>query len=551
MGLADVWCRSGVPVSFMEVGSVSTYIKRKKGYGPKASLPAAYDEGLELFSTDTLEHTIDMNGERVRVNPPKDFNKIENRPDVDKIINSIATFKRLHEDVKIYGVHWDKTSSSMTRLYDSKDITTDTSNFVYAGSVNASYNNPFDALYPWSECKQCNVDLTAYRALSSGDDIRDAVVAWYGDPDFTTDGSNGFVGRYTPEFWYYGFEDGNGKVVLIADGEVDGFIHHLPAIRSHGFVVDDGNGGVTSDDGQPMTNVALSSIHSKATSGGFTLLDVYEYDADVALFMVEFASTDSQAKLGNGCSNLYNAPNFKVTAAATGATTVLVPVALKANCIPGATLSFATSNDGGDPAKRRTVVSVADYDSTYCQVTFTPSINLDTNTYVNIHGKNHADSIGNKSGYVGINGKNNAWYRGVILYGNRYQYLLGVARQTGTGHLWLCPAPECDSYDGLDTSAFTDTGIVILSPNSNSWQNVGDYSVPEGKLAAWGPIKTAASIVGDQQYCVTLATGNTVPFVGCGADDGAICGVLGGHWDGSPSYSWWSSAACLLLRSPT
>lgn len=535
----------------------TSHVPRDYGYGPASQIPSI-KEGREYIATDTLKHTFDANDKRIELNPPADWTEenpnhpsfISGKPDVYEALKELEEIRKINRNVRVYGVLWDKTSSSMQRIFDSADITTDTTNFVYSGSVNPNYNNPFDKIYPWSECKQCNVDLDLYRALESGDDIRNAVVAWCGDHDFTTDGSNGFVGRYTPEFWYYGYEKDNKKFIVIADGEVEGFIHHKPCIRSHGFAVDDGDGGVTSNDGQPLANMAVSTIHTKATSGGFTLLDIYEYDADVALFMVEFASTDSQTKLGNGCSNLYNAPNFKVTAAATGATTVLVPVSLKANCIPGATLSFATSNNGGDPAKRRTVVSVADYDSTYCQVTFTPSINLDTNTYVNIHGKNNADSIGNKSGYIGINSKNNAWYRGVILYGNRYQYLLGAARQTGTGHLWLCPAPECDSYDGLNTSAFADTGITILSPNSNSWQQVGDYSVPEGKLAAWGPIKTAALRTGDAQYCVTLSYENTVPFVGCDANAGAVCGVLDGLWSNSSSASWWHCVACLLLRSP-
>ena len=532
-----------------------TTVNYKSGYGVEAALPQTVTEGQLLFSTDTKKVTLDADGTRKRYNPPGDWNEtnstspafIQNKPDVESILEDLARLRAIQG--KMYGVVWDKTSSSMRRIFDAEGITTDTTNFVHLGNINSSYNNPFDLIYPWSDCKQCNVDLDLYRALVPGQDIRDCVTAWFGDPDFATDGSNGFVGRYTPEFWYYGFEDTRGKIIVVSDREVDGFLHHKPSIRSHGFAVDDGNGGVTSNDGQPLATVACSTIHSRATSCGFTLLDVYEYDADVALFMVEFASTDAQAKLGNGCSYLADNPNFKVTVAATGATTVLVPVALKANCIPGTTLDFATSNDGSDPAKRRTVVSVADYDSTYCQVTFTPSINLDTNTYVNIHGKNNADSIGNKSGYIGINSKNNSWYRGVILYGNRHNYLLGAARQTGTGHLWLCPAPECDSYDGLDTSAFEDTGITILSPNSNSWQNVGDYSIPEGKLAAWGPIKTAASIVGDQQYCVTLSTANTVPFVGSCAVKGAVCGVLSSRWQSNASYSWWDSSACLLLRS--
>ncbi len=533
-----------------------TTVNYKSGYGVEAALPQTVTEGQLLFSTDTKKVTLDADGTRKRYNPPGDWNEtnstspafIENKPDVESILEDLARLRAIQG--KMYGVVWDKTSSSMRRIFDAEGITTDTTNFVHLGNINSSYNNPFDLIYPWSDCKQCNVDLDLYRALVPGQDIRDCVTAWFGDPDFATDGSNGFVGRYTPEFWYYGFEDTRGKIIVVSDREVDGFIRHRASIRSHGFAVDDGNNGVTSNDGYPMCNVAVSTIHSKATSGGFTLLDVYEYDADVALFMVEFASTDAQSKLGDGCSNYFSNPNFKVTAAATGATTVLAPVSLQSLCFVGGGIVFSSSADSGGHGDYRTITSIESYDSTYCRINFTPSINLTTDMYINVLGKNNSDSIGNKSGYIGINGKNNAWYRGVILYGNRYQYLLGAARQTGTGHLWLCPASECDSYDGLDTSAFYDTGIVILSPNSNSWQNVGDYSVAEGKLAAWGPIKTAASVVGDQQYCVPLATGNTAPFVGCAASNGAYCGVLGGRWIYAPSHSWWFSAACLLLRSP-
>ena len=535
----------------------TTTIPQTRAMGAEADLPDEIVEGQLLYSYEGNEY-IDHDGVRTRLNPPGDWleadttspNYIANKPDFVSLLNEIDIGRREVGGVNLYGVLWDKTSSSMQRLYDSASITTDTTNFVYKGTINQSYDNPFDKIYPWSECKQCNVDLTAYRALSTGDDIRDAVTAWYGDPDFATDGSNGFVGRYTPEFWYYGYESEEGKFVLVADKEIPGFIHHLPSIRSHGFAVDDGNGGVTSNDGQPMTNVAVSSIHTKATAGGFTLLDVYEYDADVALFMVEFASTDSQAKLGDGCSNCFIESNMVLTNNYDNATELLFPAELLPYAVPGATLDFGSSKGAVVLADRRTVVSSESYNSTYCKIKFTPSISQTAYLYPSIHGVGNGDSLGNKSGYLGVNGKNNAWYRGVILYGNRYQYVLGVARQTGTGHLWLCPAPECDSYDGLDTSAFEDTGITVLSPSSNSWQQVGDYSIAEGKLSAWGPIKTAASIVGDQQYCVTLSSQNTVPFVGCVAYSGAICGVLGGIWGDIPSYSSWFHATCLLLRSP-
>ena len=527
---------------------MSKVVRRKKGYGAEADLPSEIIEGQELFATDTVKHTIDIDDERIRFNPPKDFNKIKNRPDVDTILNSIATFKRLNNDVKIYGVHWDKTSSSMTRLYDAAGITTDTSNFVYLGSVNENYDNPFDEIYPWSECKQCNVDLTAYRALGSGDDLLDCVVAWYGDPDFALDGSNGFVGRYTPEFWHYGYEDGLGKVILVADKEVEGFIHHKPSIRSHGFAVDDGNDGVTSNDGQPLTNIAVSSIHSRANDSGFTLRDIFEADAETALYMVEFASTDAQAKLGNGCSAGYYSPNFTVLENATGATTVLLPAAAKQYCIPGATLDFGASAGAVVLANRRTIVSAVDYGTTYVQVTFDKPLDLTTSMYPSIHGKNNADSIGNKSGYIGANDKNNAWYRGAIMYANRWQYTLGCYRQTGTNHIWLATPETADDYDAINTSQHYDTGIQLLTPSANSWQQVGDYAVPNA-LASIGPITKAATLTGDQQYVVVETNTNTVAFLGGYAGDGARCGVLCVSWSYAAGASGWGISAVALLRS--
>ena len=533
----------------------TTKQKRKFGYGGAAYLPNTVTEGQDLYATDTLKHTFDTNNQRLDLTPTPNWNEtnpdspafVRNKRSIDDILNEIETVRRIQNDTHIYGVKWDKTSSAMERIYDAAGITTDTTNFVYSGSVNANYNNPFDKLYPWSECKQCNVDLTLYRALSAGDDIRDAVVAWYGDNDFTTDGSNGFVGRYTPEFWYLGYERDNVKYIFIADKEVKGFIHHKPSIRSHGFAVDDGNGGVTSNDGQPMTNVAVSSIHSKATSCGFTLLDIYEYDANVALFMVEFASTDSQAKLGSGCSNYYS-PNFTVIAAETGATAVLLPAAGKNYYIPGATLDFATSKDGVDLSKRRTVVSSVVYNSDYCRVTFTPALDLTTNLYPSVHGMNNADSFGNRSGYIGNDTVNNAWYRGIIMHANRWVYTLGCYRRP-SNKIWLCPEELCDLYDAVDTSVCMDTG-VSLATNEDNWNRISDYSIVEGKLAAFGPISKIGSVAGDSQYYPYPSSSvEAVCFVGGSIDANSRSGVLCALFGFTAEFASLTISSVLLLKS--
>ena len=534
-------------------------VKYSSGYGPENKLPNSIVEGQLLFATDTRAKTLDADGVRIRFNPPGDWNEtdpdspayIANKPVFDDIINDLKALREIQGHM--YGVVWDKTSSAMRRLFDSEDITLDTTNFVYSGSVNDSYDNPFDDIYPWSECKQCNVDLDIYRSLGVRDDIRDCVVSWCGDPDFTTDGSNGFVGRYTPEFWYYGFEDTRGKIVVVADRPVEGFLHHKASIRSHGFAVDDGDGGVTSNDGQPLTNIAVSSIHSKANDCGFTLEDIYELDAHVALYMVEFASTDAQSKLGNGCCSEVYAGDFTVLTADTGATSFLLPANIKNRCIPGATLDFSTSKDGVVLTNRRTVVSAEDYDSTYCEVTFTPALDLTTDLYPSIHGKNNADSIGNKSGYVGVNGKNNAWYRGEILYGNRQRYILGIYRQTGTGHIWLATPETADNYDAINTSDHYDTEIAIPSNNitAGGWNNVKEYSVPYGKLAAWGIISEAGNLVGDSQYVPYLSTANSIlEHGGTANDQNTYCGIFGARWSNNSNVSTiWAASASLLLKS--
>ena len=64
----------------------------------------------------------------------------------------------------VYGIKFDKTTHTCTRLFDAANITTDTTNFCHKGTINPNYDNPFDNIYPWSEFKLCNVDLDKFLA---------------------------------------------------------------------------------------------------------------------------------------------------------------------------------------------------------------------------------------------------------------------------------------------------------------------------------------------------------------------------------------------------
>lgn len=167
--------------------------------------------------------------------------------------------------------------------------------------------NDFDNLYPWSHRKLCNVDIAAYNtAKTNNQDIESAITAWEGDPDFSYTGENGAVMVYTPEFWMHTEETNDGVIVAIADGEIDGWVHVERYIGGRYFASDDGDGSVTSVAGViPMVNTAMSTIHTKAKAKKMTLDDIWTWTADSALLVVEFATMNTQAAIGNGVDSLY------------------------------------------------------------------------------------------------------------------------------------------------------------------------------------------------------------------------------------------------------
>ena len=88
-----------------------------------------------------------------------------------------------------YVIRWDKVNSQCTRMGDASSITTTITNFCHRGAVNASYDNPFDKLYPWKYRKLCKVNRAAYAALDAGSPITDAVTMWEGEPGLALDGT--------------------------------------------------------------------------------------------------------------------------------------------------------------------------------------------------------------------------------------------------------------------------------------------------------------------------------------------------------------------------
>lgn len=452
---------------------------------------------------------------------------------------------------KHYTMRWDMVNAQGTRLNEAESITTDTANFGHFGSVNANYDNPFDEIYPWSGRKLCNIDLQTYMSLGEGNDITECVVAWEDDVNFSYDHQYG-VWVYTPAFFGRTYTIGNYRYFDITDENLQDNIAYPPSIVGRYLGMDvtltiDGTSKHCNLPtlGMPMANVTPANMHTYAKNWGASLNDIYSIDAVSMLYIVEYANMNLQTKLGNGVSDMYQ-QTLHPTAATSNSHTITV--AANAKFIVGAIIDLGTSDGGFQIA--RTYITAVSTSGGVATLTLADAVTVTTDTYVSIHGMiNVADEdIGSKSGYIGTNGRCNAYYRGQTFYANKYQYVLGAYRQTGTGEIWIAEEGDTDNYDALNTSKHIDTGLA-LTETSGYIQTLG---MCDG--LSFAPFCTAvggssSNPVGDYCYVPSLETGNTVLLLGGIAGSGSDCGWYGA-WSSAAGGAYWYIGSCPRLLNP-
>lgn len=465
-------------------------------------------------------------------------------------------------NVHHYGARWNKTQAQMTRLYDAASFTTTTTNFGHFGSVNANYSNPFDSIYPWSGIRLCNIDLNLYANLAAGSSITKCVKAWEGDPDFSYEDENG-VWRYRPEFYGKSWEDDTYRYFDVSERAIGSYVHYPEAIvgRWHGRAI-----SLTIDDAQktclipsvgvPAMNIGVDIIHTYAKNYGATLDSIYSIDADILLCIVEYATMNTQKAIGNGVMSVYRQSSDRIAENVTNSNVVKVLAsAASAYCIPGAIFDIGTSN-GGNQVGTYHIVSVQDNagDYTYLDVTLNKAVTVTTANYWSVRGNINVadDGIGSKSGYIGVNGKCNAYYRGMVLFGNMFLYTLGAYERAADGHIWIANSDEeADNYDAINTEVHYDTGLVL--PTASGYikklgmlSRSGLLSVPTFCTETGGDSNNP---VGDYFWNSTQ-TNNTVLVRGGTANYGANVGAFGGSWYYASSFSIWSYAARPRLKNP-
>lgn len=464
---------------------------------------------------------------------------------------------------KKYGFLWDKVNAKGTRLWDAAGITTDTTNFGHFGTVNPKCDNPFDSIYPWSERRVCNYDMRVLKTIvADGYDVLDAVTAWEGEDAFSYDPAEGLgVGVYTPEFWYTAYDTAEGRVFGVSGAPIDGWYYSEPIIAGRWLGVVEQLDGVSvlgCRVGIPTSDVAVGTLHTYAENAGMTVDDIYSWDAETMLQIVEYANMNTQNATGYGVSSLYRQNEADlIQEAATESTVIKVVAANAAYAIPGAIMDIGTTSGGYQVARRYVVSTAADEtDETLLCVTLDAPVTVTTANYWSIHGLiNVADAeIGSQSGYIGTNGRCNAYYRGRVTAGNKFYYVLGAFQEGQTNHIWRTKSRyDAETIVALDTSTCIDTGCVLPWGEGDiaNAGYIGTLDLADG-ISAFPLCSVlggnSSNPVGD--YTSISAKGsNHVCAVGGGAAHDASTGRFCAYWYYSRGSAHWNLSASPSSKS--
>lgn len=130
------------------------------------------------------------------------------------------------------------------------------------------------------------------------------VVAEYGDQNFTFSPSNNDIKvmTYIPEFWAKRWRDAEYEYIQITNQETTGFTH-IPSRRVGRYTTGGTSSVPTIKSGQmPLVNISLPTLRTAARSlnTDICLMDIWTWNIIQILYLVEYASYNSQDKLGYG-----------------------------------------------------------------------------------------------------------------------------------------------------------------------------------------------------------------------------------------------------------
>ena len=409
----------------------------------------------------------------------------------------------------------DNTSPAWERIGDSIGLV------AKATKNGETVQNDFDSRYPWSEIISYNYDV-----------IKKKINAYYGDPTFKFDGTNGEVLTRIPEF-YWKREIINGyEYIYIADYAIAGFNKSEEfSVGRYDACIDE-DGKLHSYSGySPSTNKNITQHRdaAKLLSDEFCMID-YRYFMLQMLYLVEYANYNSQSQLGNGIIGIrYNA-NDKAIIAQERTNTIVI--ATNDYFKVGQQIAIGTTVDGVSICKDRTITKITEYSKDTTEgtaITFDGDpVNIAIGNIIHACAQKEGgcDSLGMKSGCLANDSQHAVIYRGIEnIFGNVFNWIDGLNIQNYQAY--ICRNPKEYISDKFEVP-YIKLGYVNCNEKDMYIKKLGfDEKNPDIAL----PIEIGGGAGSSSGMCdfYYSSEGNRVALVGGLFSYGSIAGLW--YWN--------------------
>ena len=442
------------------------------------------------------------------------------------------------ESNTIYGIERNIANNSTTSWDRTDNAVGLVANATHDGT---EVQNDFDNLYPWSHMKTVNYDPT-----------EKMITATIGDSNFKFDGSNGQVMTIVPEFYFTYWADDTKEHWQISEYAIEGFT------KVPGFMLGRYPSAKTTDNklmsASGMFPEVLKTItsfrnDSKAVGDDFGQMD-WRYFAVQLLYLVEYANYNSQAKLGNGYTNLRVNDNDKALVAETNVNRIIIATANANNFKVGQAISVGTNAAWNwNVAKNRLITSITDYsegDITGKAINFDGDpVNIAVDNVVWSTGQKsgECDVLGMKSGCVANDGKSAVIYRGLEnIFGNVWQFVDGINIKDYVAY--VCYNPEnyaVDKFDG-DYKA-----VGYVNANKEGWGKTLGHDANHPLVTLTTDVGGSSSNYLSDYYYIN--SGNRIVRVGGVWRYGTTAGLWFWHCGGDSSITAYHIGSRLLKKT--
>ena len=513
----------------------TAYENKLKGIETGAQLNVL--EGLTLGGK-----TLNISGKKIEIKDTEVTNARESKTK-GKTFNDVdARLEEIEDDISnisktrghIYGIRRkisNNTSSNWERVEDSIGLVAN------ATKNGGEVTNDFDNLSPWKDIVSFNLDLETGKKK-----------AYFGDADFKFDGSNGDVYTHIPTFWLKIYEENDYMYILIADYERSGFIkikefdiqRYLTGIGEDGKL--HSYSGLA---GADFKNINQYRTLVKNLGDDYCLMD-WRYFAIQCLYLVEYATYNSQSALGNGMASMRHNNGDVALLAETNTHRFVVNTGAGNQFIVGQQVKIGAYDNVSSVI--RTITAINNYEDSNITgkeivLDGDPIENISLTTYIwtCVQNSGGCDSLGMKSGCLVNDGKHNVIYRGIeSIIGNIFSFVDGINIKDCVAY--VCYNPKEYVSDKFE-SPYEKIGY-INSKQEGYCKALGfDINHPLIQL----PTEIGAnSTSGTTDYYWCTATGNRVARVGGLLNVGAVGGLWSWSLIAASSGSYWSCGARVL-----